>query len=320
MEISASEIVGIIGLSILGLVSLFALISSFVVTTQKEVKVIERFGKFVGIRRSGLSFKVPFIDRVAYTQSLRIDELNVNVETITQDKVSVHIKVAIQYYVKDNDESIQNAVYELSDFQQQIQSYVFNEVRAEVPKNNLDQVYENKMDIENAVKAQLSDAIEKYGYVIQNALVVDIAPDGGVKDAMNRINAAARDRKAAEEEGEALKIRKIKEAEAEAESKKLQGQGTADQRDAIIKGFEKSIEAFSKNTGIKQETVMRFVEITQYFDTMREMAKDNKNVIFMQHSPTGAGIVDSLISSEVASKVVNTPENDNSKKETENVG
>lgn len=307
------EIFKIVVLSLLGIIAVFALISSFVVTKQKEVKIIERFGKFVGIRRSGLTFKVPFIDTVAYKQSLRIDELNVNVETITQDKVSVHIKVAIQYYVKDQDESIKNAVYELSDFQQQIQSYVFNEVRAEVPKNNLDQVYENKMDIEKAVKSQLSDAIEKYGYVIQNALVVDIAPDKGVKDAMNRINAAARDRKAAEEEGEAAKIRKIKEAEAEAESKKLQGEGIANQRDAIIKGFQESIDAFSKNTGIKQETVMRFVEITQYFDTMREMAKDNKNVIFMQHSPTGAGIVDSLIASEVASNVVVTPPASNKK-------
>jgi regulator of protease activity HflC (stomatin/prohibitin superfamily) len=288
--------------------------SSFVVTKQKEVKIIERFGKFVGIRRSGLSFRVPFIDRVAYNQSLRIDELNVNVETITKDKVSVHIKVAIQYYVKDQDDSIKNAVYELSDFQQQIQSYVFNEVRAEVPKNNLDQVYENKMDIENAVKSQLCEAIEKYGYVIQNALVVDIAPDSGVKDAMNRINAASRDRKAAEEEGEAAKIRKIKEAEAEAESKKLQGQGIADQRDAIIKGFQESIGAFSKNTGIKQETVMRFVEITQYFDTMREMAKDNNNVIFMPHSSTGSGVIEDYAAAAIASGKV---DDNKKKKDTE---
>jgi regulator of protease activity HflC (stomatin/prohibitin superfamily) len=299
------SIVSIIILSVLGLFSLVAIALTVVTTNQKEVKVIERFGKFVGIRRSGLTFKVPFVDTVAYVQSLRIDELTVNVETITKDKVSVHIKVAVQYYVKDNDESIQNAVYELSDFEQQIQSYIFNEIRAEVPKKELDQVYENKEDIENAVKKQLSGAIEKYGYVIQNALVVDIAPDKGVKEAMNRINAAARDRKAAEEEGEAAKIRAVKAAEAEAESKKLQGQGIADQRDAIIKGFQESIGAFSEKTGISQDLVMRFVEITQYFDTMREIAKDNDNVIFMPHSATGAGIIQDYTAAGIASDKIN---------------
>ena len=156
----------------------------------------------------------------------------------------------------------------------------------------------------------MSDSIEKYGYVIQNALVVDIDPDKNVKDAMNRINAATRDKKAAEEEGEASKIRKVKNAEAEAESKRLQGKGTADQRDAIIKGFEESIGAFSKNTGINQKDVMRFVEITQYFDTMRDIAKDNNNVIFMPHSSTGSGVIEEYAAASIASdKIDNNKEN-----------
>lgn len=294
----------IIALAVLGLFALITLISSIVITSQKEVKVIERFGKFKGLRRSGLSFKVPFIERVAYTQSLRIDELGVDVETITKDKVSVHIRVAVQYYVKDNDKSVENSVYELSDFEQQIRSYVFNEIRAEVPKKELDQVYENKEDIENAVKSQLSHAIESYGYVIQNALVVDIDPDKNVKEAMNRINAATRDKRAAEEEGEAAKIRKVKAAEAEAESKALQGKGIAEQRDAIIRGFQESIGAFAKDTGIKQEEVMRFVEITQYFDTMRDIAKDNNNVIFMPHSSKGEGVIEQYAAASIASDKV----------------
>jgi regulator of protease activity HflC (stomatin/prohibitin superfamily) len=209
----------------------------------------------------------------------------------------------------DLKQSVQNAVYELSDFEQQIQSYIFNEIRAEVPKKELDQVYENKEDIENAVKKQLSGALEKYGYVIQNALVVDIAPDKGVKEAMNRINSAARDRKAAEEQGEAAKILIVKAAEAEAESKKLQGKGTADQRDAIIKGFQESIEAFSKNTGINQADVMRFVEITQYFDTMRDIAKDNNNVIFMPHSSTGSGVIEEYAAASIASNKIDDNKN-----------
>ena len=291
----------LIGIAIVAVFGIITFCLSLVITSQKEVAVIQRFGKFVGLRRSGLTFKTPFIDWVAYKQSLRIDEISVDVETITKDKVSVHITVAVQYYVEDKDQSIINSVYELSDFKSQIKSYVFDSLRAEVPRKKLDEVYENKEDLEKAVKGQLSEAIESYGYIIQNALVVDIDPDASVKEAMNRINAATRDKRAAEEEGEAAKIRKVKAAEAEAESKRLQGKGIADQRDAIINGFKDSIGAFSKDTGIKQEDVMRFVEITQYFDTMREMAKDNNNVIFMPHSSTGEGIIEKFTAANVVS-------------------
>lgn len=292
------------GLVILGVFVLFLIYKSFVITQQKEAKIVERLGKFNSIRRAGFSLIIPFIDRIAYNQDLRINELTVDIETITKDKVSVHIRVAVQYYIKDNPTSIQNSAYELSDFRNQIRSYVFDEIRAEVPKKLLDEVFENKEDIEKAVKTGLSDAIEKYGFIIQNALVVDIDPDSNVKDAMNRINAATRDKIAAEEEGEAAKIRKVKAAEAEAESKRLQGQGIADQRNAIIRGFEESITAFGKNTDIDQKEIMNFVILTQYYDTMREMAKDNPNVIFMPHSPDGQGLTSHLMAAEMAAKMM----------------
>lgn len=282
--------------------TLILLYKAIVITKQKEAFLVERLGKFQSIRRAGFSLIIPFIDRIAYKQDLRINELTVDIETITKDKVSVHISVAVQYYIKDTPESIKNSAYELSNFRQQIRSYVFDEIRAEVPKKELDQVFENKEDIEKAVKTGLSGAIEQYGFIIQNALVVDIDPDPNVKDAMNRINAATRDKIAASEEGEAAKIRKVKAAEAEAESKRLQGQGIADQRNAIIKGFEESISAFGKNTDIDQKEIMNFVILTQYYDTMREMAKDNPNVIFMPHSPEGNKFTTEMMAAELAAE------------------
>lgn len=287
-----------------GIVLIFLIYKSVVITKQKEANLIERLGKFQSIKRAGFSLIIPIIDRVAYTQDLRINELTVDIETITKDKVSVHIRVAVQYYIKDNPDSIKNSAYELSDFRNQIRSYVFDEIRAEVPRKELDEVFENKEDIEKAVKIGLSDAIEKYGFIIQNALVVDIDPDPNVKDAMNRINAATRDKIAATEEGEAAKIRKVKAAEAEADSKRLQGQGIADQRNAIIKGFEESISAFGNNTNIDQKEIMNFVILTQYYDTMREMAKDNPNVIFMPHSPDGQGLTSHLMAADIAGEMM----------------
>lgn len=304
------EVTNIIPLFASGVVAVLLLIKAIVITKQKEANIIERLGKFNGIKRAGFSMIIPFIDRVAYKQDLRINELSVDIETITKDKVSVHITVAVQYYIKDSIDSIKNSAYELSNFRHQIRSYVFDEIRAEVPKKELDEVFENKEDIEKAVKSGLSGAIEKYGFIIQNALVVDIDPDPNVKDAMNRINAATRDKIAAAEEGEAAKIRKVKAAEAEAESKRLQGQGIADQRNAIIKGFEESISAFGKNTNIDQKEIMNFVILTQYYDTMREMAKDNPNVIFMPHSPDGQGFTSQMMAAEIMNEKLRNQNND----------
>ena len=69
-------------------------------------------------------------------------------------------------------------------------SYVFDVVRAEVPKMILDDVFEKKDDVAVAVKTELNDAMLNYGFDIIKTLVTDIDPDAQVKDSMNRINAS----------------------------------------------------------------------------------------------------------------------------------
>jgi len=117
--------------------------------------------------------------------------------------------------------------------------------------------------------------------------VTDIDPDLKVKAAMNEINEAQRLRVAANERGEAEKILKVKRAEADAESNRLQGQGMADQRKALIDGLKTSIEDFQKSiTGMDAMEVMNVVMITQYLDTIRDLgASSNMNTILLPHGP-----------------------------------
>ncbi len=272
---------------ILGFVALLLIVFSIVIVKQKEAKVIERLGKFNKICRAGINFKIPFIDNVAGKQSLKYQELKVEVDTITKDKVTVKIEVAAQYVVNSDMKSIENSFYELTDPVGQISSYIYDEVRAEVPRLELDDVYEKKDDIADSVKQGLDSAISQFGFTTLKALVTDIDPDQKVKDAMNEINEQKRLRIAAEEKGEAEKILKIKAAEAEAKSKELQGEGIANQRKKIVEGFQESISAFATDTGINNKEVMDFVLITQYFDTLKEMAESNENVIFMPHTSDG---------------------------------
>lgn len=252
---------------------------------QQTVAVIQRFGKYVRVASSGLNFKIPLIDHVAGRVGLRVNQLDVKIETKTEDNVFINMTISVQYAVLPD--RVYDAFYKLINPKEQISSYIFDIVRAQVPKLKLDDVFENKDDIANAVKTELTQSMSDFGYHIVKALVTDIEPDLQVKAAMNEINAAQRLRVAAQEKGEAEKILMVKKAEAESESKRLQGEGIANQRKAIIGGLRESVNEFQKSIdGATAKDVMNLVMLAQYFDTLKDIsATANSNTILMPHSP-----------------------------------
>ncbi|MBD77692.1 MAG: SPFH domain-containing protein [Crocinitomicaceae bacterium] len=273
------------GTIVIVIIVVLVLFDTIIIVPEKTAKVIQRLGKFSAIAGAGLNFKLPIIDRVAGNINLKIQQLDVDIETKTLDNVFVDVRVSIQFVVIGD--KIWEAFYALEDPEAQIASYVFDDVRAEVPKLELDDVFSRKEDIAVAVRHNLSEAMENYGYKIVKTLITDIVPDTRVKDSMNKINAAKRDKEAAREEAEAEKITIIKRAEADAESKRLQGEGIAQQRLEIIRGFKESVEDFQKAlTSIDAQEIMQFVLMTQYFDTLNSIgANTNSNTLMVPHSP-----------------------------------
>lgn len=286
------------------------LLDGFFIVRQQTNAVVERFGKFNRIANSGLNVKIPLIDRIAGRLSLRIQQLDVRVETKTRDNVFVFVVVSVQYYVLPN--KAVDAFYRLQNAQGQITSFVFDTVRARVPSIILDDLFEKKDEIALAVKTELDQVMDDFGYGIVKALVTDIDPDAKVKVSMNEINAAQRLREAAVQQAEADKIRVVKAAEAEAESKALQGQGIANQRKAIIEGLKESVESFNSTIeGTKANDVMNLVLMTQYFDTIKDIGLSGKgNTILIPHSP--GGMQD--ISSEMRNAIITANEVNNSSK------
>lgn len=254
---------------------------------QQTAAIVERFGKFNKISSAGLNFKIPIIDRIAGRLSLRVRQLDVRVETKTKDNVFVFVIVSVQYFVIPD--KIVDAFYKLQNTEAQITSYVYDVVRARVPAITLDNVFETKDDIAQAVKTELEQIMDDFGYGIVKTLVTDIDPDANVKVSMNKINAAQRLRVAAVEEAEADKIRVVKAAEAEAESKALSGKGIADQRTAIVNGLRESVTDFKNSVdGTSSHDVMNLVLMTQYFDTLKDVGLgSNSNTIMIPHSPSG---------------------------------
>lgn len=284
----------------IGIIVFFILLSSFFIVKQQTAAIVENFGRFNSVRNSGLQFKIPIVQRIAGRINLRIQQLDVIVETKTKDDVFVRLKISVQFQVVRD--KVYDAFYKLQNPQDQITSYVFDVVRAEVPKMKLDDVFERKDDIAIAVKAELNDAMIDYGYDIIKTLVTDIDPDVQVKAAMNRINAAEREKVAAEYEAEAERIKIVAKARAEAESKRLQGQGIADQRREIARGLEESVDVLN-NVGINSQEASALIVVTQHYDTLQSIGEEtNTNLILLPNSPqAGSNMLNDMIASFVAS-------------------
>ena len=282
---------------------LLFVLSAFFIVKQQTAAIIERFGRFQSIRQSGLQLKIPLIDRIAGRLSLKIQQLDVIVETKTLDDVFVRLKISVQYKVLK--EKVYEAFYKLDYPHEQITSYVFDVVRAEVPKMKLDDVFVKKDDIAIAVKTELNEAMMDYGYDIIKTLVTDIDPDAQVKEAMNRINASEREKIAAQFEGDAARILIVEKAKAEAESKRLQGQGIADQRREIARGLEESVEVLNK-VGINSQEASALIVVTQHYDTLQSIGgESNSNLILLPNSPqAGSNMLNDMVASFTASNQI----------------
>jgi regulator of protease activity HflC (stomatin/prohibitin superfamily) len=290
----------LIPIVIVGILVLFSFV--FIVKQQTAV-LIETFGKFTSVRHSGIQFKIPFVQRIAARVGLRIQQLDVVIETKTLDDVFVKLKVSVQYVVIK--QKVYEAFYKLEYPHDQITSYVFDVVRAEVPKMKLDDVFVKKDDIAIAVKSELQEAMVNYGFDIIKTLVTDIDPDAQVKEAMNRINASEREKIAAQFEGDAARILIVEKAKAEAESKRLQGMGIADQRREIARGLEESVEVLNK-VGINSQEASALIVVTQHYDTLQSIGEEtNTNLILLPNSPqAGSDMLNNMVASFTASNMI----------------
>lgn len=286
----------------------------FFVVKQQTTAIVERFGRFQTIAQAGLKMRIPLIDQIVGRVSLKIQQLDVIVETKTKDDVFVQLKISVQFQILK--EKVYDAFYKLQNPHDQITAYIFDTVRAEVPKMKLDDVFEKKDDIAHAIKRELKEAMLNYGYDIVKALVTDIDPDRQVKEAMNRINAAEREKVAAQFEGDAQRILIVEKAKAEAESKRLQGKGIADQRREIARGLEESVDVLNK-AGINSQEASALIVITQHYDTLQSIGSDtNSNLILLPNNPNAASnMLNDMVTSLVAANKIKESEAKSKKQE-----
>jgi len=250
---------------------------------QDEYVAVEQLGAFKKMLPPGfhcLGIDVFNVCMQVRRISSRVVEYKLITETKTEDNVFVKLRVAVQVEVVQD--KAYESIYKLSNVEQQIQSFVSDVVRGQVPKMKLDDLFESRDKIVDTVKERLVKQMAEYGYIIHQVLIVGVYPDGKVKQAMNDINASQRMRMAAQDQAEAAKILQVKAAEADAESKLLIGQGIALQRNAISNGMRDSLGG---EAGLSSDRVQELLLMTQYFDCLEKLSAGGARTVFM---PGGA--------------------------------
>ncbi|KAL0480579.1 hypothetical protein AKO1_006822 [Acrasis kona] len=257
----------------------------FAIIKQANVGILETFGKFTRVLAPGIHIKIPMIQQVVQVgTNIKTQPLHFSVKT--KDNVFADMHLTVSYKINDP----KKAHYELENPTLQISSTIENVVRSAAPNLTLDDLYNNQDHIKNNVTSQLSNKMSSYGYEIEDVMVTGVEPAEGVRIAMNEINASIRRREAATNDAEAEKIRIIKHAEADRERKKLNGEGIALQRSAIIGGIDASIRQMSDNLRISPREAMIASITTQHMDAIQQISQSNNTkVIFTNHSPTAGG-------------------------------
>lgn len=269
-------------LVLLGIVAVL-LLMCVVVVPQSDVYVIERLGKFNRTLFSGLHFRVPIIDRIAYKQTLRIKELDLMVATKTKDNVFVQVPVNVQYFVNENEADVKNSVYRLSNPENQMRSYIQQNIVGSLSNLDLDEAYGSLHQVGLALQGELTQKIGEYGYVIKDTNVIDVEPAPEVREAMNQVNASERRRQAQILSAEGNKAAAILEAEAERDARRLRGEGIAQEGDEIAKGMKERIDKL-KDAGLSAEAAVEWLKFNDGIAVYTALAASNNAKVIMMDS------------------------------------
>ncbi len=255
------------------------------IVQQNTVYVIEFFGKFKRIMNAGFNFKIPILERVAQTVSLRQQNFVVSGNYPSKDKVIVSVATNLIYSVQNDAEGIKCFTYALQNANISIGAIIENSLRTYIAKETHEGILEKKEELAMHIHNDLEKQFKEWGMSIRSFQITNVSFPTTITDAMSEVVASEQLRKAAINKGEAAKIQAIKEAEGEKERKRLQGEGISLERQAIADGLKNSIEIVQKATGQDSKEIMAILNLTQYLDTLKSVGMSpNSKVIFLDSS------------------------------------
>lgn len=288
------------------LIVLVCVLTGYVVR-QQHVAVIERLGRFQGFAGPGFHVKIPVLD-IVHDISLMTEDEHMTFDAKTSDNVTIELDVSIQYHVdfadmeKGKDSGVFRSFYTLQDPVGQMQDYLADALRSQIPARTLDEVFSEKDAIAQAIDEVVAAKMLDYGYVLVTTLITRIKLPQEVQESMNHIIASKNNLESATNDANAAKAKTVIAAQAKAEAMAAEGKGIADQRAAIARGIKDSIDTI-RESGVTPEEANRLFEFTQWTDMMNAYAASGKSsTVLLPESFDEAGIFRSIVAGEKAAQ------------------
>ena len=271
--------------------------------------IIETWGEFKEIQGSGFHWMNPISDKKVATVSLRTMKNAFEIDAKTEDNVTIGLKVSVQYHVSyekgrvPQESGVYKSFYTLQEPVGQMRDFVTDALRSAIPGYTLDEVFAKKDDIAQDVNDTVAGLMDAYGFTITSTLITKIALPAEVEDSMNKINAAQRERAAAQDLAEADRIKRVTEAKAEAEAMQQAGEGIAAQRKAIAEGIKDSLEVIQE-TGVSNAEANQLFMFSQWTEMMNEFAKTGKSstVVLPSDFSETAAMFDQMVTADKVNK------------------
>lgn len=270
---------------ILFVIVLIIIVQLGYVVRQQHVALIERLGRFHGFAGPGFHFRIPIVDSV-YQIDLKTEDEHMTFDAKTSDNVTIELDVSIQYHVDSSNmdqrenSGVYKSYYMLQDPVSQMQDYLADALRSQIPNRSLDEVFSEKDAIAHAIDEVVAHKMLEYGYVLVTTLITRIKLPAEVQESMNHIIASKNNLESATNDANAARAKTVIAAQAKAEAMAAEGKGIADQRIAIARGIKDSIDVIQGST-MTTEEANRLFEFTQWVDMMHSFAEKGSSSVVL---------------------------------------
>jgi regulator of protease activity HflC (stomatin/prohibitin superfamily) len=240
--------------------------------------IVQKFGTYVGTRRSGLHFLVPF---VYHGTKVDLRERVTRVPTqkyITADNVVVDMDFVIYYRIME--EYAERAVLEIQNFELAVVNLAFATLRAVIGSTTLSEALAERERIRDALQVRMDEVTERWGVKISQVEINEIDPPPGVKAAMEREKSAEAIKTADITESEGARQSQINIAEGEKRAAILTAEGArqaeilmaeGEQQAAVLRaqGFSEALERINAVASNADGRTMSL----QYFETLKSLGE-----------------------------------------------
>ncbi|VBB47388.1 Band 7 protein [uncultured Paludibacter sp.] len=287
-----------IPLIILLVLAFGVIITGLFTVNQGYVAVITMFGKYRRVVGPGLHLKIPYLEAIYRRISIQNRSVELEFQAITQDQANVYFKAMVLYTVMNQSEEIvKNVAFKFVDdrnFMQALIRTIEGTIRSFVATKKQAEILGLRTEIVQEVKMHMDETLESWGYHMIDIQLNDITFDDEIIKSMAKVVASNNLKAAAENEGQALLITKTKAAEAEGNAIKIsalaekeaamqRGQGIALFRQEMAKGMASAAKEMNE-----ADLDSSFLLFSMWTDAIKNFAENGQgNVIFLDGSTEG---------------------------------